>query len=67
MTELAACALCELYGYQGYVWHGWQYIKHYAGRDDQKALKAVMGVLAEVERVLDVILGAAEEPRAKAA
>ena len=67
VAELAACALCELYGYQGYVWHGWQYIRHYAGQDDRKALKAVMGVLAEVERVLGVILGAAEEDKRKAA
>lgn len=61
VAELAACALCELYGFRGYTWHGWEYIKHYAALDGQQALKAVQGVLADVEKVLDAILGAAEE------
>ncbi len=59
VAEVVAAALCELYGFQGYIWHGWQYVKAYAGQDDRKALKAVMGVLADVEKVLDVILEAA--------
>ncbi|MCL6557270.1 MAG: ssDNA-binding domain-containing protein [Firmicutes bacterium] len=58
VAEVVAAALCEMYGFQGYIWHGWQYIKAYAGQDHQKALKAVMGVLADVERVLGIILDA---------
>ena len=67
VAETVACALCEMYGYSGYVWHGWEYIRRYAALDGQQALKAVMGVLADVEKVLDVILGAAEEAGEKAA
>lgn len=67
VAEVVACTLCELYGYEGYIWHGLQYIQSYAGRDAQQALKAVMGVLSDVEKVLDAILGAAEEERVKAA
>ncbi|NPV72290.1 MAG: M48 family peptidase [Pelotomaculum sp.] len=67
VAETAACALCELYGYSGYTWHGWRYIQAYAALDGQQALKAVMGVLTEVEKVLGVILGAAEEAGAEAA
>jgi len=61
VAEVVAATLCELYGYEGYIYHGWEYIRHYAAQGGQQALKAVMGVLADVEKVLDVILGAAEE------
>lgn len=68
VAETVAAALCEMYGYSGYIWQGWQYIKEYAGRDERKALKAVMGVLADVEKVLEVILEtAASENRGCAA
>ncbi len=56
VAETVACVLCELYGFQGYIWHGWEYIKHYSSREPQKALKAVMGVLTDVEEVLRRIL-----------
>ncbi|WP_018085701.1 hypothetical protein [Desulfurispora thermophila] len=59
VAEVVACALCELYGYQGYLWHGWQYIQHYAC-DGEKALRRIMAVLAEVEKVLLTILDIAE-------
>jgi len=67
VAEVVAATLCEMYGFKGYIWHGWQYVKAYACQDDQQALKAVMGVLADVEKVLEVILGAAEESSEKAA
>ncbi|BAF60637.1 hypothetical protein PTH_2456 [Pelotomaculum thermopropionicum SI] len=67
VAEVVACTLCELYGYEGYIWHGWRYIQAYAAQDGQQALKAVMGVLADVEKVLDVILGVADEMGVKAA
>jgi hypothetical protein len=56
-----------MYGFTGYIWHGWEYVKAYAGQDGQKALKAVMGVLSDVEKVLEVILGVAEEEKREAA
>lgn len=67
VAETVSCALCEIYGFQGYIWHGWQYCKAYAGQDDHQALKAVMGVLADVEKVLNIILNAAEESSEEAA
>lgn len=60
VAETVACVLCELYGAKGYIWHGWEYIKQYAGQDPRKALKAIMKVLAEVEEVLKRIFEAAE-------
>lgn len=63
VAEVVAAALCEMYGFKGYIWHGWQYVKAYAGQDDQRALKAVMGVLSDVEKVLEIILAADEERR----
>jgi hypothetical protein len=59
VAETVACVLCELYGAKGYLWHGWEYIKHYAGRDPKAALKAIMAVLSEVEEVLERIFNAA--------
>lgn len=61
VAEVVAATLCEMYGFKGYIWHGWQYVKAYASQDDQQALKAVMGVLAEVEKVLEIILNVVEE------
>ncbi|GAF27382.1 hypothetical protein [Neomoorella thermoacetica] len=59
VAETVACVLCELYGAQGYLWHGWEYIKHYAGQEPRMALKAIMAVLGEVEEVLSRIFEAA--------
>lgn len=64
---MTAAALCEMYGYQGYIWHGWEYIKRYSSHEPQKALKAVMGVLADVEKVLEIILGTNEEAKSEKA
>jgi len=56
VAETTACALCELYDCKGYIWEGWKYIQNYSEYDTQKALKAIMGVLADVEKVLNIIL-----------
>ncbi|WP_194174916.1 hypothetical protein [Desulfofundulus thermobenzoicus] len=55
VAETVACTLCEIYGYTGYAWHGWQYIQSYAGGEPRQALRFVMKVLADVEEVLDRI------------
>lgn len=55
VAETVACTLCEVYGYTGYSWHGWQYIQSYAGGEPRQALKHVMKVLADVEEVLERI------------
>lgn len=58
VAETVAAVLCHLYGYEGYIYHGHEYIKHYA-RDSNPA-KAVLRVLSDVEKVLTAILGAAQ-------
>ncbi len=67
VAEVVAATLCEMYGFKGYIWHGWQYVKAYAGQDEQKALKAIMGVLSDVEKVLAVIIDTAEKSEKKVA
>lgn len=56
VAEMTACILCELYGYTGYLWHGWEYLKYYADQDAQKALRKIMQLLGEVEAVVTKIL-----------
>jgi hypothetical protein len=56
IAEMCACILCEIYGYEGYLWQGWEYIKAYGGQDKQKTLTKLMQLLAEVNAVLTKIL-----------
>lgn len=53
VAETVAATLCHLYGYDGYIYHGYQYIKGYARDGDP--VKVVMRVLADVEKVLNLI------------
>ena len=53
VAEIFAAVMCELYGVQGYHAHAWDYVKHYADDDPQKALQAVFRVLSDVEECLD--------------
>jgi len=62
VAETAAAVLCEMYGYEGYLYHGYRYIKHYAKAENGAALvKAVMKVLADVQKVLQIILNNADK------
>ncbi|HHW42614.1 MAG TPA: M48 family peptidase [Desulfotomaculum sp.] len=61
VAETVAAALCEMYGFSGYIWHGWEYIRRYAGGDGRQALRFVMKVLADVEEVLDRVWAAATD------
>lgn len=57
VAETVAGVLCELYGFTGYAWHVYEYIRAYAEDKDSKGVvKAILGVLADVERVLGIIL-----------
>ena len=59
VAETVATVLCILYGYEGYVYHGYEYIKHYADEHSGNgAIKAIMKVLADVQAVLELILNA---------
>ncbi|WP_238442583.1 ArdC-like ssDNA-binding domain-containing protein [Desulforamulus reducens] len=61
VAETVACVLCELYGYHGYIYHGFRYIKHYAGaKDGKESARAIMAVLSDVKQCLDIILSLAE-------
>lgn len=64
VAETVAAVLCSLYGFEGFIWHGAQYVAAYAG---ENAGKAVMKVLADVQKCLDVILEAHEAAEAEAA
>lgn len=60
VAETVSAVLCHLYGLSGYIWHGYKYIERYA--QDGNPARAVMRVLADVERVLTMILEMADEP-----
>lgn len=60
VAETVAAVLCEMYGFTGYIWHGYEYIRSYARAADGRAtVKAVMKVLGDVQKVLHAILGGA--------
>jgi len=57
VAETVAAVLCEMYGYRGYAWHAYDYIRGYTGgKAGQELVKAIMRVLADVEKVLEKIL-----------
>lgn len=65
VAETVAAVLCSLYGFDGFIWHGARYVEGYAG---ENAGRAVMKVLADVEKVLAmIILDAHEADYAQAA
>ena len=59
VAETVALALCRMYGYEGWEPHAYRYIEHYAGKKDPA--RAVMRLVAEIERVLNAILGMARD------
>lgn len=56
VAEMTACVLCELYGFPGYLWQGWNYMRAYAGGDPVSTLRTISSLLGEVEAVLQIIL-----------
>lgn len=61
VAEMTSCVLCELYGYQGYQWQGWEYMKAYSKDDPVAALKAIGSILNEVEAVITKIVAVDSE------
>ncbi|MHB1127536.1 MAG: ArdC-like ssDNA-binding domain-containing protein [Bacillota bacterium] len=60
VAETVAAVLCEMYGYTGYLDHGYRYIEHYAqGENGAATVQAMMKVLADVQMILQVILDSA--------
>lgn len=47
VAETCAAVLCEIYGYEGYIYHGYEYIKHYSTD------KTSSGIIKEIFRVMN--------------
>ncbi len=58
IAETVSAVLCHLYGLDGYIAEARDYVGLYAGQERPE--RAVMRLLGDVQRVLDVILDAAE-------
>lgn len=58
VAETVAATLCVLYGYEGFISKAGDYISAYA---EENPARAIMSVLATVQKVLGVILGDGEE------
>ncbi|MGI6405524.1 MAG: ArdC-like ssDNA-binding domain-containing protein [Syntrophaceticus sp.] len=60
VAEVFAAVMCELHGIQGYHFHSWEYVKHYAENDPQRALQAIFRVLSDVDKCLNMALSETE-------
>lgn len=57
VAETCAAVLCEIYGYQGYIYHGYEYIKHYSmDKTSSGIIKEIFSVMNDVQEVLRLIL-----------
>ena len=54
VAETVAATLCRLYGFDGWIWAGAEYVQHYAAGSNPA--RAAMRVLSDVQAVLDLIL-----------
>ncbi len=62
IAETIAAVLCQLYDIDGYIPHSYSYIAGYAqSKRADETVKAIMKVLADVEKILNIILDTAEE------
>lgn len=62
VAETVAAVLCDIYGYEGYIYQGYKYIQRYAGSTDKhETVKAIMRVLGDVQQVLEIILRGADK------
>ena len=62
-AEFSAIVLCQLSGISGYEDQSYNYIKEYCKRDktDAAILKSIMGVLADVEKIVEEVLAVSDE------
>lgn len=75
VAETAAAALCLIYGFEGYVPNARDYVGSYARRsrdlleapaDQRTAVRAVLGVISDVEKVLAYLLEPSRRPALEA-
>lgn len=56
VAETCAAVLCEIYGYQGYIYHGYEYIRHYSmDKTSSGIIKEIFSVMNDVQEVLGLI------------
>ncbi|MCF8568164.1 hypothetical protein LLE49_25905 [Alicyclobacillus tolerans] len=60
VAETSAAILCLMYGYEGFVSKARSYVAHYANMEPKECTKAVMRVISDIEKVLDLILSEAD-------
>jgi hypothetical protein len=65
VAETVAATLCRLYGFDGWIWAGAEYVQHYAAGSNPA--RAAMRVLADVQAVLNVIVDPSSERELAAA
>lgn len=63
-AEFAAMVLCQIIGITGYEKQGFKYIEKYANikedNDSEKALKMIMNIMNDTEKIVNIILDAAD-------
>ena len=63
VADLTAAVLCELQGINGYQQQTYRYIKSYCrDRSDNGVIKAVLSVLNDVEKIVNIIIDTANKP-----
>jgi hypothetical protein len=58
VAETVAAVLCQLYGFEGYIWHGAECVRHYASGGNPG--RAAMRRLSDIQAVLALILEGAD-------
>ncbi len=65
VAETAAAVLCQLQGIKGYERHNFRYIQSYCkDKGPDQVVKVMMGILADVEKIVQIVLEAAGEAAA---
>ena len=62
VAEFSAIVLCQLSGISGYEDQSYKYIREYCkhSKTDAAILKKIMGILADVEKIIDAVLAVSE-------
>ena len=65
VADLTAAVLCEMQQISGYQAQTYDYVRNYChDKDDKAVIKAVMGALTEVEKIITIIMDTAAQPNA---
>jgi antirestriction protein ArdC len=62
VADLTAAVLCEMQQIDGYQAQTYDYIRHYCqDKDDKAVIKAIMGALNDVEKIITIIMDTAAQ------